>query len=750
MADIEKTVTFVEFQEPKLKAGSYSLTAQLTAGPKKTPGPRTTGPGDPTNFTEVVRRFAVLGPRFQLGGDDLVSLFPPPNANGEFNGVLPHAVLARPTLPWLRDCIPEHGFANVPWLAVLTLQEDEIVLPEKQDTPVVRMTAADLVPFGKQIKVEGKDHPGWLGKMPDGTVSYPGMDDLDYGEAATDPVDIIDLDVKLFSRIAPTAKDLPLLANVRVTDTYDSVDNKDFYITRGIVLGNRVGRVGHKAMAFLVSLENLGPFLPDDNGNPSGQFGPAKTIRLTVLASWRFSVNDGGESLTALLRNFNTDKITTVRMPGLPVDPAAVELAKNHEPVPPGITTADADAMAANALAAGFVPLAHHLREAGQTVSWYRGPLLPYGGVRPYPLPTVSTPDALLRYDPYMGMFDVSYAAAWQLGQLLGLASRAFSIALYQWKQQFARFQVIAAQQSALHARVNPNGLALDEVPLASFFRRMEANRAADPPGPPQVVTDFVAALRRLDGVPFSYLVPDERMLPTESLRIFTLDPNWVEAIVDGALSIGRTSETQRLRDIELGKIVRPLSIRAARMARPNNRPHLARLKAEAGGSDKPVTGVLIRSQAIRGWPTLQIDGYSKPDDRNPPDVAKLRMVHLSSDVLLCLFDDIVQMISIHEPPEQLHSGFQFKDVQYTQAVTTMREINGDEPGHQYPVEPNGLAPINLRADKLTMQALDSGQSIKNQLNTYFNQGIATMTSNEFALEMVKGVVRVEYLVGKP
>lgn len=738
MADIEKTVTFVEFQEPKLKAGSYSLKAQLTAGPKKT------GTTEPTNFTEVVRRFAVLGPRFQLGGDDLVSLFPPPNANGEFTGVLPHAVLARPTLPWLRDCIPQHGFANVPWLAVLTLQEDEIVLPERQDTPVVRMTVADLVHFNTQIKVEGTPHPGWLGQMPDGTVSYPGMDNLDYGEAATDPVDFIDLDVKLFSRIAPTATDLPLLANVRVTDTYDSVDNKDTYITRGIVLGNRVGRVGGKAMAFLVSLENLGPFLPDDNGNPSGQFGTAKTIRLTVLASWRFSVNDGGESLTALLRNFNTDRITTVRMPGATVDPVKVKQAAIDEAT--GITTSDGDAMAANALAAGFVPLAHHLREAGQTVSWYRGPLLPYGGVRPYPFSPVSTPDALLRYDPQMGMFDVSYAAAWQLGQLLGLASRAFSIALFQWKQQFARFQVIAAQQDALHARVNPNGLALDEVPLASFFRRMQANREADAPDPPQAVTDFIAALRRLDGVPFSYLVPDERMLPTESLRIFTLDPNWVEAIVDGALSIGRTSETQRLRDVGLGKIVRPLSIRAARMARPNNRPHLARLKAEAGGSDKPITGVLIRSQAIRGWPTLQIDGYSKPDDTKPPDVAKLRMVHLSSDVLLCLFDGIVEMISIHEPPEQLHSGFEFYG---GQPKTTMREIKGAEPGHQYPVEPNGLAPINLRADKLTMQALDSGQSIKNQLNTYFNQGIATMTSNEFALEMVKGVVRVEYLVGK-
>jgi hypothetical protein len=736
MADVEKTVTFIEFQEPKLKAGEYSIAAQLTAGP-------TTAA---TNFQTVTRRFAVLGPRFQLGGDDLVSLFPPPNANGEFAGVLPHAVLARPTLPWLRDCIPATGFANVPWLAVLTLQEDEIVLPPDQDTPVVRRTAADLVPAGTPITVEGEPpSPTEVGKMPAGTVSYPGMADLDYGESPSNPVDTIDLDVKFFSRIAPTKTDLPLLANVRLTDTHDSVDNKDTYIRRAIVLGNRVGRIGGKAMAFLVSLENLGDFLPDDNGNPSPQFGTATTIRLTVLASWRFSVTDGGESLVALLTHLNTDGIATVRMPGAPVDPAKVAQAAVDEAT--GITSGDADAMVANALAAGFVPLAHHLREAGQTVSWYRGPPIPCGVIKPYPLLPVLSPDALLRYDPRMGMFDVSYAAAWQLGQLLALASRAFSIALFQWKQQFARFQAIAAEQQTLHARLNPKGLELGEVPLASFLRRMQTNRAADPPPPPPVVTDFLAALRLLDGVPFSYLVPDERMLPPESMRLFTLDPNWVEAIVDGAMSIGRTSETQRARDVELTKIVRPLSIRAARNRRRNDRPHLARAKAQAGDSDGTVAGVLIRSQAIRGWPTLQIDGYSDTDDSHPPDVAKLRMVHLSKDVLLCLFDGMVRMIAIHEPPEQLHSGFETSGSP-ADAVTTMREINGNEPGHQYPVDPNGLAPISLRADDLTMRAVDSGESIKSQLNTYFNQGIDKMTANEFALEMVKGVVRVEYLVG--
>ena len=38
--------------------------------------------------------------------------------------------------------------------------------------------------------------------------------------------------------------------------------------------------------------------------------------------------------------------------------------------------------------------------------------------------------------------------------------------------------------------------------------------------------------------VPFHYLIPHPALLPSESLRFFHLDDNWVNALVDGALSI--------------------------------------------------------------------------------------------------------------------------------------------------------------------------------------------------------------------
>ena len=55
----------------------------------------------------------------------------------------------------------------------------------------------------------------------------------------------------------------------------------------------------------------------------------------------------------------------------------------------------------------------------------------------------------------------------------------------------------------------------------------------------PDSVLDWIAKTWLLYDVPFQYLVPDERFLPMESVRFFHLDQNWIEAMVEGALSIG-------------------------------------------------------------------------------------------------------------------------------------------------------------------------------------------------------------------
>lgn len=752
MALIDKSVRFIQYQIPRLKAGAYQVSAALVAGPKTAPIP----------YPGARRGFAVTAPRFMLAGDELASVFPPNLANGEFDGTLPHAVLAKPVMPWMRTAYAEADkkieALNTPWLAVLTIQAGELPVPVGAQSPIVPMTIVDLAPKTTKIEVAGAAplDPPVYGKLPDDAVSYPGLDLLDYGEAPGDRVNVVDLPAALFTQIAPSLADLDFLAHLRETDTFNTVDSTDSYVTRSIVLGNRCGAVGRPALALLVSLEQLSNCLPDAAGNPGPGIGSAKTVRLAVLTSWTFTPNAGGEDLVALLRGVDADAITALRMPAEPVPPDQVNQALQDEAI--GLTPGDATALVGNALNAGYVALDHHLRQAGQTVSWYRGPLLPYGPVAPFAFESVAGPDAMLRYDPQTGMFDASYAAAWQLGQLLGLRARNYSVALYQWKRLVDKATVLAVEQQLLDATLPPappeagsNGTP--EPLFGALFARRRLVAAEGPPPVPEAVIDFIGSLRRLENLPFAYLVPDERMLPPESLRFFTLDPNWIEALVDGAFSIGRTSAQQTQADNRARDMLRIAGAANARRRRKNDPPTLRLLKQQPNDPEMQViTGLLLRSQAVRGWPKLQIDGYTTDSDSGEPDVAILRMQHLSADVLLCLFDGPVAMVAIHEPPEQLHSGveFQTNSGQIT-AWTTLRAVNGNHPGLQYPQDPppkTGVAQVPTRADLLTTQAALAAVSIQDALNTQFQVGVGPLNANQYALEMVKGVVRVEYAFG--
>src|SRR5215469_12437256 len=56
----------------------------------------------------------------------------------------------------------------------------------------------------------------------------------------------------------------------------------------------------------------------------------------------------------------------------------------------------------------------------------------------------------------------------------------------------------------------------------------------------PPYMESFLAHLRLLVGIPFDYLVPDERLLPDESIRFFYVDRSWTDRLVDGAIAVGK------------------------------------------------------------------------------------------------------------------------------------------------------------------------------------------------------------------
>jgi hypothetical protein len=225
--------------------------------------------------------------------------------------------------------------------------------------------------------------------------------------------------------------------------------------------------------------------------------------------------------------------------------------------------------------------------------------------------------------------------------------------------------------------------------------------------------------------------VPDERMLPPESLRFFYLDGNWVDALVDGAFSIGRATTGEGLA--------------------PAVRVAVAGLRdPDATG---PLTGIVLRSQALVGWPNLLIDGFS--DAAGTAPVTRLRRANLARDTVLCLFDDVIELLQIEEPPEQLHMGVESTSGAYW---TTLRSADPPDAGQQLDAGPampcnpqatEAIACVDMRADDRTLRVSDAASTIKRTLEDDFHQQLTNgFTSAEYALEFNQGVLRVEWVIG--
>ena len=189
----------------------------------------------------------------------------------------------------------------------------------------------------------------------------------------------------------------------------------------------------------------------------------------------------------------------------------------------------------------------------------------------------------------------------------------------------------------------------------------------------PPYMESFLSHLRLLVGVPFEYLVPDSRLLPSESIRFFYLDRSWADRVVDGAVAVGKIGTREQAhhqahapavhQQLDISeRIVRGLQMREGsfldlKAANDTN--------GKTNGPADVITGFLLRSSAVSGWPTMDVRAYDSdlPEPLDPAsDVAKnhqlqtLRLERLSPSVLIALFQGIPKLVTLEEP----HHGVQF------------------------------------------------------------------------------------------
>jgi hypothetical protein len=175
----------------------------------------------------------------------------------------------------------------------------------------------------------------------------------------------------------------------------------------------------------------------------------------------------------------------------------------------------------------------------------------------------------------------------------------------------------------------------------------------------PADIAAWLGRLLTLAGVPFGYLVPDDGMLPPESIRFFRLDERWVTALLDGAFSLGRnlTAEASGASANLDRALTGPVtaSARAAAPLRP-------RAGVAAPSADSAWTGFLMRSRVVAAYPGLGVNVYPRgqtPASGNPVllPVRRLDRLGPAGDTLFCLVHGDAYQVDVHEAPELLHYG---------------------------------------------------------------------------------------------
>ncbi|HEY9660176.1 MAG TPA: hypothetical protein V6C65_17090, partial [Allocoleopsis sp.] len=352
---------------------------------------------------------------FQFPGTDIQAMYPPDKSQGQFEQELPYIVLTKRALPWERK-LSATSAPTIPWLALLLFQEDEIYLASaNSNSSLANPTKASTYTATQMTQSEA-------GILKPAIALDPILDDSNTLCRA------IDITPATFLAVVPQDNELPYLTHCRNVNLQNKADGlitgSGWFST---VMANRLpqntSQQPVKYIAHLVSLEGFSAYIQANQPTPI----PAGTnyVRLISLASWTFTcLPQPQEDFRTLLLNLVQNQAQGGA--GLLLQMPTQSIAN---PSPD-------QQLVQKILNRGYLPLSSHVQSGEQTYTWYRGPLTPvsverFTNIAPYPVV-----EAALIYDQETGVFDQSYAVAWQTGRLLALADRAFATSLLNWRQQ--------------------------------------------------------------------------------------------------------------------------------------------------------------------------------------------------------------------------------------------------------------------------------------------------------------------------
>lgn len=769
-------IGFLPSHKPALEAGEYFIEIKQRIESSEAGHPIDQ---EPLHLGKV---FTVASVNYTLTQSDIHSMFPYEGSNGEHGNVLPHILLNRSTLPWESSaCSGEKG---IPWLMLIVLHEGENTGLNKDGGRAERAKQTVSVTSLSSASTANIKWPGMTiekGQHADEQVEVidiewrllkqilPAKEDLEYlcharkvaafritsrflENLRTLSVSPMLLDELAHIRDFKSSKPEKFLEKISTVLTPAFVNDHKNKILEfatdanelAAVISNRLPLENGSTTVHLVSIQNR----YKSSGFDAQGASDNDLIRFLCLKSWKFSCLSKEKDFTALLVNLNTEFLMTF--------PIGIKAELGNEVIPvtvkkqlavtyPAYALSDdatikkmastqapseeknakwkitgkknqflvsdsgngynlylightklrlpesENALAEKHFSAGYVAITHHGRDGSETVSWYKGPLSPDTihneeikkiTTDPASTNTITTSDQLLLYSTELGMFNVSYAAAWELGRALALKNKQFSLNLYQWKHTYRQ-----------HCKMCDSG-ELHCAPHDSTHLKENLS-----PEFPSVLSDWLTRLNLLEEIPFNYLVPDERMLPPESLRFFSLDNDWLQFLLSGAFSVGGR-----------WKPIRAVNVHPTQLSYP------------------AVSGFLLRSEVVAGWPGLLVDGFSKSGQ-----LKVLKLERLSPGILLCLFDGKPTKVSFHQQPESLHFGFRKQGGQWHVKLKA-RGKSGTTTADDLLLVTDALW---KNGASRVLHVRELGKVIEERIKT------GKFTAAEFAFQMIEGVREV-------
>lgn len=483
---------------PTLTAGRYQLVSEQS--------------GLPFTVASEHTHVTVASPRYALPPEQILSTFPPANAQGAFGDRLPQIVLKRRTLPWERNPAGVSAPSPTPWLALVVVAEGEAELSTA--TPVAECVTAGtalLDPSDRDVEqglylavtetvlnkvfpceedlallthvrevdvsdteLANGDDDGWLAVV---LANRLPVSDQANGKAVRYMACLVNVEGQLGALPTPQpfvedfafarVQDFRPYAELFATPDARVMGLADFArVTPGVVAaqprapgpfvsGAATSQVGvtldgaarmresaaseHWASApQRVSAAALDPdakrLVRDTMGMgfraPIGLLALEKVYRFPVLAHWSFTTDEGA-TFETLMQELDVSLLGT--LPSAPVVPPAAR-------TPPEV------------METGHVGLGHRARRGDAGRAWYRGPLVPFPTKREQVqdgvLQVAHAADQLRAVVPD-GREDLSLAAAFEIGRLLGVSQLSVVSALLRFRgERFgeARVRELLAQ----------------------------------------------------------------------------------------------------------------------------------------------------------------------------------------------------------------------------------------------------------------------------------------------------------------